>query len=213
MTLSSSNWNITLGKDDLLDDDDDIRFIYGGWNSSYLETDGHVKYVLFLGEPVLEQLTVTLNKNDDDYDTIIFYYTSSSSSTDWFTIVIVLAAVVAFAIIFFGLYFWKYGKIPAHTNHDVEEQSLLRGPLQQSSSLNNNNANQAFSQGQPQDNQLQQAQRQQPPQRSQPSGPQAIGSGSGQAPPQNPDDLRLRRLKFLEEQEKKAQEQQNDDNL
>merc|ERR1712207_130837 len=54
---------------------------------------------------------------------------------DWTVILIVFASVLAFAIAFFGVYCWKYGKIAARStrpNGNVEEQvqSLLRGPVQ-----------------------------------------------------------------------------------
>jgi len=116
-------WNISLFKEDIMNGDY-IQFLNGNDTDFTSDTD----FVLFLGRPFLKHVVVTLDYNEE---TIQFYNLyEPTSSLNWGTIGIVFGCVIAFALIFFGIYYWKYGKIQAPSNHDVEEQSLLRGPVQ-----------------------------------------------------------------------------------
>jgi len=130
--MTNSEYNITIESDAALNGDY-IQFVYD--NDSDYTTD--CDYVLFLGRPFLESLVVVLDyasdsnsSNSTNSSATFSSSSSSSSSLDWEKIGIIAGSVVAFALLFFALYCWKYGKIPPPTNNEVEEQSLLRGPAQ-----------------------------------------------------------------------------------
>lgn len=112
---SFDDWNVTIMRDDILDDDY-VKFFYDADRDYTTDTD----YVLFLGQPYLQYAAVELNYKND---TMTFYSIgTSTSSLNWTTILIVFACVIAFAGLFFGVYYWKYGRIPPPSNNDVEEQ-------------------------------------------------------------------------------------------
>jgi len=121
------NWNITIFQDNVLDGDY-ILFLYDPDRAYTVEGDTDI--VLFLGRPFLDKLVVTMDYTQQTLTFFTVYETSDS--LDWTVIGIVFGCVVAFAGLFFGFYYWKYGKIAPPSNHDVEEQShsLLRGPVQ-----------------------------------------------------------------------------------
>lgn len=120
--MTDSNYNITIESDAVLDGDY-LQFVYD--NDSDYTTD--CDYVLFLGRPFLENLVVILDyasnsSNSSNSSATFSSSSSSSSSLDWETIGIVFACVVAFALLFFAVYCWRYGKIPPPSSSDVEEQ-------------------------------------------------------------------------------------------
>jgi len=144
--MTNSEYNITIESDAALNGDY-IQFVYD--NDSDYTTD--CDYVLFLGRPFLESLVVVLDyasdsnsSNSTNSSATFSSSSSSSSSLDWEKIGIIAGSVVAFALLFFALYCWKYGKIPPPTNNEVEEQVQQLQELQQMPGRNSNaNANAA----------------------------------------------------------------------
>jgi len=135
--MTNSEYNITIESDSALNGDY-IQFVYDNDSDYTADCD----YVLFLGRPFLENVVVILDyatnsSNSSNSSATFSSSSSSSSSLDWEKIGIIAASVVGFAILFFALYCWKYGKIPPPTNNEVEEQQQLQ-ELQQMPGRNSN---------------------------------------------------------------------------
>ena len=123
--MTDSSYNITIESAAAMDGDN-IQFVYDDDSDYTTDCD----YVLFLGRPFLDGLVVVLDyasnsssSNSSNSSATFSSSSSSSSGLDWQTIGIVAACVVAFALLFFVIYWSKYGKIPASLGgNDVEEQ-------------------------------------------------------------------------------------------
>lgn len=113
-------YNVTMYREDLLKDD--YIQVYYDDDAQMTQNCNDCDYVLFLGYPFLKHTVVTLDYAASP-PTVTFYgLKTTTSSLNWVTIGVVFGSVAAFALIFFGLYYWKYGRIPPPSNNDVEEQ-------------------------------------------------------------------------------------------
>ena len=119
-TTPDYTYNVTLYREDLLNND--YIQVYYDDDSAMTDNCDDCDYVLFLGYPFLKHTVVTLDYGAST-PTVTFYgLKTTTSSLNWVTIGVVFGSVAAFALIFFGLYYWKYGRIPPPSNNDVEEQ-------------------------------------------------------------------------------------------
>ena len=106
----------TIGNDSFYMDRDDY---YYDSKLHILRTDAvGDDIVVYVGRPFLKTMNVKLNA---DNETITFSYKSSSSGDKWTTVWITAICVAAFALIFFGIFFWKF-KIPPPQAATHEEQ-------------------------------------------------------------------------------------------